>query len=72
MASAIEIPHPTGGEKAATGVKESLAADVSARNVGVGPGFTFGFTGVEIVVFGAIDNSVQPSPESGHYDLKPC
>jgi uncharacterized protein (TIGR02186 family) len=61
-----ELPEryePT--RKQQPGVKESLEADVSARNVRVGPGFS----GVEIVVFGAIDNSQQPSPESGYYDL---
>ncbi len=44
---------------------ESVQADVSTRNVGV----TSSFTGTEIVVFGAIDNSRQPSPESGLYDI---
>src|SRR5215813_4841638 len=58
-----ELREPT--RKQQPGAKETLEADVSARNVGVGPGFT----GVEIVVFGAIDNSLQPSPESGYYDL---
>src|SRR5690349_10370212 len=47
------------------GAKESLEADVSARNVAV----KASFNGVEIVVFGAVDNSQQPSPESGYYDL---
>jgi uncharacterized protein (TIGR02186 family) len=42
-----------------------VQADVSTRNVAV----TSNFTGTEIVVFGAIDNSRQPSPESGLYDI---
>ncbi len=44
---------------------ETVQADVSTRNVGV----TSSFTGTEIVVFGAVDNSRQPSPESGLYDV---
>lgn len=44
---------------------EVVQADVSTRNVAV----TSSFTGTEIVVFGAIDNSRQTSAESGLYDL---
>lgn len=44
---------------------EVVQADVSTRNVAV----TSSFTGTEIVVFGAIDHSRQPSPESGLYDI---
>jgi uncharacterized protein (TIGR02186 family) len=44
---------------------ESVQADVSARNVAV----TSSFTGTEIVVFGAVDNSRQASPEAGLYDV---
>lgn len=44
---------------------EVVQADVSTRNVSV----TSSFTGTEIVVFGAIDNSRQPSAESGLYDV---
>ncbi len=44
---------------------EVVQADVSTRTVAV----TSSFTGTEIVVFGAIDNSRQPSPESGFYDV---
>jgi uncharacterized protein (TIGR02186 family) len=47
------------------GAKESLEADVSARNIAV----TANFNGTEIVVFGAVDGSQQPSAESGYYDL---
>src|SRR5262245_50311965 len=46
------------------GVKESLEADVSARNIAV----TSNFNGTEILVFGAVDGSQQPSAESGYYD----
>lgn len=44
---------------------ETVQADVSTRNVAV----TSSFTGTEIVVFGAVENSKQPSAESGLYDV---
>lgn len=44
---------------------EGIEADVSARSVAV----TFGFTGTEVVVFGSVDNSRQPSAEAGYYDV---
>jgi uncharacterized protein (TIGR02186 family) len=47
------------------GARESVQADVSARTVSV----TSSFNGTEIVVFGAVDNSQQPSAESGYYDV---
>jgi uncharacterized protein (TIGR02186 family) len=47
------------------GAKEALEADVSARNIAV----TSNFNGTEIVVFGAVDGSQQPSAESGYYDV---
>src|SRR5262249_6745225 len=43
------------------GAKESVEADVSARNIAI----TSNFNGTEIVVFGAVDGSQQPSAESG-------
>lgn len=46
-------------------VPETVQADVSTRNVSV----TSSFTGTEIVVFGAVDNSRQPGAESGFYDI---
>jgi uncharacterized protein (TIGR02186 family) len=45
--------------------REMVTADVSTRRVAV----TSSFTGIEIVIFGAVDNSRQPSAESGYYDL---
>ncbi|MGE0629403.1 MAG: TIGR02186 family protein [Hyphomicrobiaceae bacterium] len=45
--------------------RETVQADVSTRSVAV----TSGFSGTEIVVFGAVDNSRQPSAESGYYDI---
>jgi uncharacterized protein (TIGR02186 family) len=47
------------------GAKESVQADISARTVPV----TTSFNGTKIVVFGAVDNSQQLSPESGYYDV---
>ena len=47
------------------GAKESIEADVSARNIAV----TSDFNGTQIVVFGAVDGSQQPSAESGYYDV---
>jgi uncharacterized protein (TIGR02186 family) len=45
--------------------RETVQADVSSRSVAV----TSSFTGTEIVVFGAVDNSRQASAESGFYDI---
>lgn len=45
--------------------RETVQADVSSRSVAI----TSSFTGTEIIVFGAIDNSRQSSPESGYYDV---
>jgi uncharacterized protein (TIGR02186 family) len=49
----------------AAGPVEKVEADVSTRSVAV----TTGFTGHEILVFGAIDNSQQPTEEGGYYDV---
>lgn len=45
--------------------RESVQADVSTRSVAI----TSSFTGTEIVIFGAVDNSRQSSAESGLYDI---
>lgn len=45
--------------------RETVQADVSTRRVAV----TSSFTGIEIVVFGAVDYSRQPSAEAGYYDV---
>jgi uncharacterized protein (TIGR02186 family) len=45
--------------------KESVEADASTRQVAI----TSSFTGTEILVFGTVENSVQPSPEAGTYDV---
>jgi len=46
-------------------VKETVEADVSTRTIAV----TSAFTGTEIVVFGSVVNSRQPSAEAGTYDV---
>lgn len=45
--------------------KEHVEADVSTRTIAV----TSAFTGTEIVVFGSVVNSRQPSAEAGYYDV---
>ena len=45
--------------------RETVQADVSARSVAV----TSSFSGTEIIVFGAVNNSRQVSAESGFYDI---
>ena len=49
----------------ATELRETVQADVSTRSVAI----TSSFTGTEIVIFGAVDNSRQTSAESGLYDV---
>jgi uncharacterized protein (TIGR02186 family) len=49
----------------AQGPVEKVEADISTRSVEV----TTGFTGHEILVFGAIDKSQQPGEEAGFYDV---
>jgi uncharacterized protein (TIGR02186 family) len=45
--------------------KEAVEADASTRQVAI----TSSFTGTEVLVFGTVENSVQPSPEAGTYDI---
>ncbi len=45
--------------------QERVEADVSTRTIAI----TSGYSGAEILVFGAIENSRQPSAESGFYDV---
>lgn len=45
--------------------KEGVEADASTRQVAI----TSSFTGTEILVFGTVENSVQPSAEAGTYDI---
>jgi uncharacterized protein (TIGR02186 family) len=59
-----EQKAPRGKAEAAL-PKEIIEADVSTRTIAV----TSGFTGTEIVVFGSVLNSRQPSAEAGYYDV---
>ena len=45
--------------------KESVEADASTRQVAI----TSSYTGTEILVFGTVENSMQPSAEAGTYDV---
>ena len=45
--------------------RETVEADVSSRAIAI----TSAFTGTEIVVFGSVINSRQPSAEAGYYDV---
>ena len=62
-------PAPDGtvrdGADSAELPRETVQADVSTRNVPV----TSNFSGTQIVVFGAVDHSRQPSAEAGLYDV---
>lgn len=58
-------PAPPRPEAPPLDLRESVQADVSTRSVAV----TSSFTGTEIVVFGAVDNSHQRSAEAGLYDI---
>ncbi len=61
-------PAPRQGDPATPGAqlpRETVQADVSTRRVAI----TSSFAGTEIVVFGAVDNSRQTSPEAGLYDI---
>jgi uncharacterized protein (TIGR02186 family) len=53
------------GTAMARDAQESVEADASTRQVAI----TSSFTGTEILLFGTVENSVQPSPEAGTYDI---
>lgn len=66
------VPRParrpaerSAAQPAADSAKEAVEADVSTRTIAV----TSAFTGTEIVVFGSVVNSRQPSAEAGYYDV---
>jgi uncharacterized protein (TIGR02186 family) len=69
IAPAVLAPLPKAAAKdivpPSTDAKEAIQADVSMRSVPV----TSSYNGTEVVIFGAIDNSRQPSAESGIYDV---
>ncbi len=60
----LGAPQPTFAP-APTVPQEKVEADISTRSLEV----TTGFTGHEIVVFGAIDNSQAPKEQAGYYDV---
>jgi uncharacterized protein (TIGR02186 family) len=62
-APAPEPPAP--GAAVPDEQRESIEADVSTRSVAV----TSAFTGIEVVVFGTVNNSRQESAEHGLYDV---
>lgn len=65
-AARIELAQRVRTQKApAEAPKETVEADVSTRTIAV----TSAFTGTEIVVFGSVVNSRQPSAEAGYYDV---
>lgn len=71
-AQPVPIPQPTrpAGPSSASDPssqlpRETVQADISTRRIAV----TSSFSGTEIVVFGAVDNSRQSSPEAGIYDI---
>lgn len=64
IALAATVPSAEAGSGSQPPV-ESIEADVSARSVSV----QTDFTGTEIVVFGTVENSKQPSAEAGTYDI---
>src|SRR5690348_15328072 len=53
------------GASMAGDAKESVEADASTRQVAI----TSSFTGTEILLFGTVENSVQPSAGAGTYDV---
>lgn len=58
------VPEPVRVERAPL-PREVVEADVSSRAIAI----TSAFTGTEIVVFGSVVNSRQPSAEAGYYDV---
>lgn len=61
-------PTPRPARRAAVetaDAKEAVEADVSSRSIAI----TSAFTGEEVVVFGSVFNSRQPSAEAGYYDV---
>lgn len=65
ICAAIVLVVALAGQALAETAQEGIEADASTRQVAI----TSSFTGTEILVFGAVQNSVQPSPEAGTYDV---
>lgn len=64
-AAPAQPPQQTPPSQPAPEARETVQADVSSRSVSI----TSSFTGTEIIIFGAVDNSRQSSAESGFYDV---
>ena len=45
--------------------KERVEADISTRHVAVGANYS----GSQVVIFGTVENSKQPTAEAGYYDI---
>ena len=60
-----DAAYPGHCARAADTLRETVEADVSTRSVSI----TSGFTGTEIIIFGTVENSRQPSAEAGTYDV---
>lgn len=56
---------PAVAQSVDAGAVETIEADVSVRSVAIDTNFT----GLEIVLFGTVENSRQPSAEAGTYDV---
>lgn len=64
-ASLAQAGRHAGQQGTDTAPKEAVEADVSSRTIPI----TSAFTGTEVVVFGSVVNSQQPSAEAGYYDV---
>lgn len=60
-----QLPGPAVAPPQIWPMPERVEADVSTRSVAI----TSSFVGTEIVIFGSVDNSRQPTAESGLYDI---
>jgi uncharacterized protein (TIGR02186 family) len=65
LGALLMLTFALGSAAVAEPAKEGVEADASTRQVAI----TSSFTGTEILVFGAVENSVQPSAEAGTYDV---
>lgn len=61
----LAVSLTVGAEAADDAAVETIEADVSTRSVSI----EADFVGAEIVVFGTVENSRQPSAEAGTYDV---
>ncbi len=62
---AAVLAHPAAAAIEVRSGPERIEIDVSTRSIPV----TASFSGTEIIVFGSVENSRQPSAESGYYDV---